>query len=399
MRRAVNLWSANEFWPGADFYGQPDLEDWVRDLRQEAGYSFQRTLERLAYNAAANGEHELALLRARRALQLDPLNDELNANIFNWLVNSGQRSKAVEHCQALCALYKRDGTPLPDHLARPGRQTARVMATQTGSAPMDPWPRSLVNAGPFINRPEAMHSLKQAFSRGGQVLLEGEAGVGKTRLMAETFRGVAPAPRLILASCRDENHTLPYQAMIRTIRHQILQAEWQALERVWVAQLTRLMPELATLRPDVEPAPQLAENKSTLLEAIYQLMLVVARPGKLLFILDDAQWHDPVSLNALRLRVPARIFYAAWAAGGGLPAGRRNAGIAAVYRRGNLGAALPTHPVGTFLSRRSGAVNPKDVRANPFERCDQPVDARNRRQPALFTGKPVFATQPGSAGY
>ena len=140
-------------------------------------------------------------------------------------------------------MYKRDGTPLPDNLARLC-ETARVMATQNSTAPADPWPRSLVNAGAYINRPEAMHSLKQAFSRGGQVLLEGEAGVGKTRLMAETFRGVAPAPRLILASCHDDQQALPYQAMIRTIRHQILQAEWQALERVWVAQLTRLMPEL-----------------------------------------------------------------------------------------------------------------------------------------------------------
>ena len=26
LRRAANLWTDNAFWPGADFYGQPDLE-------------------------------------------------------------------------------------------------------------------------------------------------------------------------------------------------------------------------------------------------------------------------------------------------------------------------------------------------------------------------------------
>ena len=76
-------------------------------------------------------------MHARRALQIDPLNDELNANIFNWLVHSGQRSKAVEHCQVMCQTYKREGTPLPDNLARLC-ETARVMATQNHTAPADP---------------------------------------------------------------------------------------------------------------------------------------------------------------------------------------------------------------------------------------------------------------------
>ena len=139
------------------------------------------------------------------------------------------------------------------------------------------------------------------------MLLEGEAGVGKTRLMFETFRGLEPAPRLILASCQDDQQALPYQAMLRTLRHQILQAEWQALERVWAAQLARLMPELITLGRILK-LPPTWPIMNCLWEAIYQLLLVVARPGKLLFILDDAQWHDPASLNALSYACQRGLF-------------------------------------------------------------------------------------------
>lgn len=298
LRRAANLYSGNQFWPGADFLGQSDLEDWLRDLRQELDDDLQRILQRLAFNAAANGDFDRALIRARRALQCDPFNDDMHAAVFNWLVESGQHAMAVEHCQEMCALYKRENIPMPETLESLC-ETARWMNATLQPVEPDPWPRALVNTGFYISRPPLLNALRQAAQKGGRLLLEGEAGVGKTRLIYEAFRTLEPSPRLIFAAGHVYEKHLPYQAIINTLRHQVLQAEWLALDRVWAAHLARLLPELTTLRPDIATVSNISAGETTLSEAVLQLMLVVAKNRRLLLILDNAHWHDQASLNAL----------------------------------------------------------------------------------------------------
>lgn len=298
LRRAANLWSAKEFWPGADFYDQPDLEEWLRDLRSDVEFSYLRILERLAHNAAAIGDYNLALMRAQRALQLDSLNDNLHEHMVNWLIESGQRSRALEHCQSMCNLYQREGTSLPENLARLCESTRALVGTSQ-TAPPDPWHRSSVSGGPYISRPALEQTIRQAYQRGGILLLQGETGVGKTRLLAEVTRGLEPAPRLILASSHYNEYSSPFQSLISALRRQVLQAEWLSIDQVWAAQIARVMPELLTLRPEISTTSPLAEDESAYFEAFRQLLQVLGQSRKVLLIFDSAQWHDPVSLRAL----------------------------------------------------------------------------------------------------
>lgn len=307
LRRAANLWSTNELWPGADFMDQPELETWLRNLRLDVEYSYQRVLERLAYNAAANGDLELALTRARRALQIDTLNDEMHANVLQWLLALGQRSKAVEYCQVISSNFRRDDTPIPEHLSKLCA-TARNTSTQSPSVTNTPWPRSMFTTLPYIHRPEPEQLLKQAYQRGGKLLVEGEAGIGKTRLLFEFFRAQEPTPRLLLVTGQPNEHNLPYQALINTLRHQVFQEDWQQLAPVWVAQLAQLLPELLILRPDIQEAAQQTEGEAALYEALHQLFLVMAQTGKFLLILDDAHRIDQASLNALSFLCNCRFF-------------------------------------------------------------------------------------------
>src|SRR5437764_4037181 len=73
------------------------------------------------------------------------------------------------------------------------------------------------------------------------------------------------------------------------------------LEDLWLAELSRLLPELRVRYPDL-PAPTEDEltAKLRLFEAVARLLDALARSAPLALLLDDLQWVDGASLDLLR---------------------------------------------------------------------------------------------------
>ena len=82
---------------------------------------------------------------------------------------------------------------------------------------------------PLVGRNAILNSLGQAYNRGGVVIIQGEAGTGKTRIAQEFFHSLQPAPRLLLASAHPNEADLPFQAMIEMLRRYLTAADWQKL--------------------------------------------------------------------------------------------------------------------------------------------------------------------------
>src|SRR5258708_15979416 len=73
------------------------------------------------------------------------------------------------------------------------------------------------------------------------------------------------------------------------------------VEELWLAELSRILPELRVRYPDL-PAPTEDEltAKGRLFEAAARLLDALARSGPLVLLLDDLQWIDGASLDLLR---------------------------------------------------------------------------------------------------
>jgi tetratricopeptide (TPR) repeat protein len=136
------------------------------------------------------------------------------------------------------------------------------------------------------------------------VLVEGEAGIGKTRL-ARDFAAWARAQGADVLSGQafEMGGRLPYQPLVEAVRQRLEQenAPEDLLDDLWLAELSRLLPELRVRYPDL-PAP--TEDELTarlrLFEAVACLVDALGQHAPLVILLDDLQWVDGASLDLLR---------------------------------------------------------------------------------------------------
>ncbi|GAC1434667.1 MAG: hypothetical protein NVSMB65_08680 [Chloroflexota bacterium] len=140
------------------------------------------------------------------------------------------------------------------------------------------------------------------------LLLAGEPGIGKTRLLhAALPRGVALGLQVLEGGCQRRGGQDPYAPLVGALQRYLrsrtprqLRAELQGC-----AWLVRLLPELAA-----EPIPALPawtvtpqQEQRLMGDAVVRLLTNAAGPAGTLLLLDDLQWASPDALDLLILLV------------------------------------------------------------------------------------------------
>jgi hypothetical protein len=119
------------------------------------------------------------------------------------------------------------------------------------------------------------------------LLIEAEAGLGKTRLLDELAMRLVGV-RVGRANCSELERHLPYVPLATALRDALTRAELSKPHR---EALSKIMPELT-------PASRSAEfAEIDVLEAVVD---VIAEHSPLVLILDDLQWADRATVTALR---------------------------------------------------------------------------------------------------
>jgi len=149
--------------------------------------------------------------------------------------------------------------------------------------------------GTLVGREAELARLCEALDRarrgsGRIVLVSGDAGIGKTRLIAELAEREADA--LVLSGAAVQTGTAPYGAVVAALRAG-LRAELDAL-----AAFGPLAPHLAVLLPELG-TPAAASDRATLVEAIRCALAQLAADRPVLLVLDDLHWSDEATLELL----------------------------------------------------------------------------------------------------
>jgi class 3 adenylate cyclase len=137
------------------------------------------------------------------------------------------------------------------------------------------------------------------------LLISGEAGLGKTTLVAEAARAAHQNGACVLFGHCEEDLATPYQLFAETIGHYVTHApedQLRAHVEAHGSELSRLVPALSRRIPDLPPsnATDADTERFLLFAAVVGLLSMVSEQQPVVLVLDDLQWADQGSLLLLR---------------------------------------------------------------------------------------------------
>jgi DNA-binding SARP family transcriptional activator len=200
------------FLAGFALRDSPAFDDW----QAARGVRVERTLgglfDRLARARAADGDASGAIEAARRRVELDPLDEPGQRRLIELLAETDDRAGAIRQYRSLVALFDRElgVAPLREttDLYESIREEASPMPVPIAPivvAPADDtgrrstaWPLPFVGRGRELT--EILATARDASPDGRLILVEGEAGIGKTRLAEVATEGIRARGGLVLAS-------------------------------------------------------------------------------------------------------------------------------------------------------------------------------------------------------
>jgi DNA-binding SARP family transcriptional activator len=269
-------------------------DEWILPQRERLLQKYLAGLERLAVALEQASDYTQSIQVVQRLLQRDPVNEGAYQHLMTLHLADGDRAGALHTYQTYTTIFQRELGLEPS----PAMQQAyeKLIGLKPSEA-AEPRPGALR----LVGREGEWQQLLAAWraAAGGKpclVLLEGEAGIGKTRLAEELLAWVErQGQRVALARSYQAETSLAYAPVTTWLRAGPL----PALEPLWLSEVARLLPEILIDHPTLpHPAP-LTEpwQRQRLQDSLARAILYGKQPA--LLVLDDIQWCEADTLEWL----------------------------------------------------------------------------------------------------
>jgi DNA-binding SARP family transcriptional activator len=289
----------------AELYGGDFLDgtfdDWVLAERERLLSSFLELAYERAVRARAARDFVQARDYADRMLALGEWREDALRLKIAALYEMGDRPGALAAFDAFAKELRDEmGVDvMPETRALRDAVLANVplSAEPSASRPAQP-------AVPIVGRSAELERLLAVWHiaarrTGTTVFVGGEAGVGKTRLLAEFAQHVELQGGHALFGHAREGEGAPYQPLVDVVRAAAPYLLRDELPDVWLAALAPLVPELLRLHPDLPEIPNIEGGKQRLHEAFARVLESLARRRPVAVILEDLHWANVDTLDAL----------------------------------------------------------------------------------------------------
>ncbi|HET7722321.1 MAG TPA: BTAD domain-containing putative transcriptional regulator, partial [Acidimicrobiales bacterium] len=341
----------------------------------------------------ALGAHTSVVDELQALVQEHPLRERLVGLLMVALYRSGRQVEALR-------AYAAARTYLAEELGLdPGPDLRRLESCILAQEPQLDWTPPPEEAPPaaiiaparpdtaeppedvFVGRADQLAAIEVALARseaqsGGFVLVAGEPGIGKTRLVHEAVTAAAARGRVVAwGRCEEGDGAPPFWPWVQVIRSLLEHPDTAAVRAALGAhgaQLAQLVPEVASVVGELAPPPPLdpAGARYRFFEAVGGFLENLARSGALALVIDDLQWADPPSLELtvyVARRIPAlnALLVATYRDVDPAPDGRLTETLAALGRLpGRLHVrlgGLNRDEVAQFMAHEAGGEAPAGV--------------------------------------
>lgn len=281
----------------------PEIYDeWIVAERELRRGQYLSALETLAGQYESQGKLQQALLSVRRLILTEPLHEPAHQTYLRLLGRLKRFGEAIAHYDYLCTLLR-------DELdSKPMTETDAILESLLRERDLEDSSVVIEETSPFIGRKAeraAALTVVEAMLNGSGSLLtvEGEAGIGKSRLLREIASGARWRGAIVLQGQASETPSAsPFSPFIESLTPLINSPRGKQLEE-------SLSPKtLALLAPinsawkakstsfDIPPE-QAGRHFNNALQLFGEAL---ARLAHVVFILDDLHFADSVLWESLR---------------------------------------------------------------------------------------------------
>jgi predicted ATPase/DNA-binding SARP family transcriptional activator len=290
------------------------FDEWHEQQQQQWQVRVQLLLDRLSSWQEEGFELEPAKATLMRWLTLDPLSEEASRRLMRIYLVQGDLTAAGRVYATLRARLAEELRIKPSAETIALAERLRAVKSRRDAAKVHPSPKVKSRTpgelvAPLVGRAAPFRQLVGIYQLAQQgqpqaVLLVGEAGIGKTRLASEFVAwAAAQGAKVLCGYALELGGRLPYQPLVEALRT-CLEAEnapEDLLEDLWLAELSRLLPEMRVRYPDLPtPTQDEVSGQLRLFEAVARLVEALAQRAPVVLLLEDLHWLDGASLDLLR---------------------------------------------------------------------------------------------------
>lgn len=289
-------------------------DDWCIDERERLHQIWLDVLDRYSLAQQQAGRLSDALSTTQKWINAEPFDENAIRRLMQICALSGDRARAIQTYQAFAELLDKEleAEPLPETqsllqaiqsgqtfnetISAPPVQVRRQASVSLPSAPIIP-------PHPFIGRQKEIRLLDDAYQSAAQgagklVLITGEAGIGKTRLLQE-YLGRHPDIAGLHSASYELESMVPFAPLRQALDTPIvldtlLRRTSSQTPPLWVSNLIAIIPELNDHFQNITPA-SLPGDVTTVRDSLINLFVYLSencQSRPLHLILDDLHWAD-----------------------------------------------------------------------------------------------------------
>lgn len=278
---------------GFDLDECADFDVWLRGARGRTKLSWIRAAEEEIQRAERSGDLAQASGWAARIVEAEPLSEAAYLRVARIHLERGDASAAMAIYDTCKRTLARELGMKPSAAMLEVYRTIRdgKPRTPARNAGQDPLPVQVLRPK-WVGRANEWARLEAVYEAREIAVIEGEAGVGKSRLVRDF---AAKKGLVLLVEGRPGDPDVPFSTLARSLRTLAL-AQRRELPPWARAELARVVPELLE---DDEVGVTSTRSKLRFFEAVAHVLAMVAAARDISLVLDDLQWFDGASAEVL----------------------------------------------------------------------------------------------------